>query len=151
MRELSEINTAFVALRAAGKPAALATVIGVEGSAYRRPGARMLIAEDGRTWGGVSGGCRERDAASRGRGAIAAGRPFLCRYDTADEELINRGVTTGCGGTIEILLQPLTATSPGPLPTLTKLIRDAAPQRLATIVRATGDWQSLAGVSFADD
>src|SRR5690242_19755077 len=85
MKELLDIVAAFEMLCAAGKPAALATVIGVEGSSYRRPGARMLVTEDGRTWGGVSGGCLERDVAARARGVIATGRPIICRYDTGDD------------------------------------------------------------------
>src|ERR1700733_2207893 len=116
MRELSEISTAFAALRAAGKPAALATVIGVEGSSYRRPGARMLVAEDGRTWGGVSGGCLERDVARRARGVIDTGRSVRCRYDTADDDLISHGTSTGCGGAIELYIQRLDGEQPGPIP-----------------------------------
>ena len=81
MKELADILVAFDALCAEGKPAALATVIAVEGSAYRRPGARMLVAEDGRTWGGVSGGCLEQDVARRARGVIDTGKAVRFRYD----------------------------------------------------------------------
>ena len=98
MKEFSEIVAAFESLCAAGKSAALATVIGVEGSSYRRPGARMLIAEDGRIWGGVSGGCLERDVAARGRGVTATGRPIVCRYDTGDDEVPSVGVLRRAAG-----------------------------------------------------
>lgn len=107
MRDWADIVKAYTALQANGKPAALATVVRVEGSAYRRPGARMLVTEDGQTWGGVSGGCLERDVADRARGVIVSGQPYVYRYDTADDELIARGVSTGCGGTIDVLIQPL--------------------------------------------
>ena len=50
MKETSNILAGFESLCAEGKPAALATVVAVCGSAYRRPGARMLIAADGRAW-----------------------------------------------------------------------------------------------------
>lgn len=40
---------------------ALATIVSVEGSSYRRPGARMLMTEDRRMTGSLSGGCLERD------------------------------------------------------------------------------------------
>ena len=57
----------------------------------------MLIAEDGRIWGGVSGGCLDRDVAARGRGVISTGRPIVCRYDTGDDEVPSVGASTGCG------------------------------------------------------
>ncbi|HEX8325620.1 MAG TPA: XdhC family protein [Tepidisphaeraceae bacterium] len=148
MRELTDIVAAFAALSAEGKPSAVATVVGVEGSAYRRPGARMLIAEDGRTWGGVSGGCLERDVAARGRGVIAAGRSFLCTYDSADDELISRGVSTGCGGTIDVLIQPITANQPGPLKPMTATADDDRERDVIAVVRAGGAWQSAEGISF---
>ena len=61
MRELSGIVRAFEQTRLEDKATALASVVSVEGSAYRRPGARMLVTEDGQTTGTVSGGCLERD------------------------------------------------------------------------------------------
>ena len=130
MPELHDIVAAFEALAAEGKPSALATVVAVDGSAYRRPGARMLVAEDGRTWGGVSGGCLERDVADRARGVIAAGRPHLQRYDTTDEELIARGVSTGCGGTIDVLIQPLAPGDPL-INLLARVLRDRRPLAIA--------------------
>ncbi|MGC4032782.1 MAG: XdhC family protein [Tepidisphaeraceae bacterium] len=143
MREWRDILAAHRVLAADGKPCALATVVGVEGSAYRRPGARMLIAEDGRTWGGVSGGCLERDVAERARGVIAASRSYLHRYDTSDEELIDRGVSTGCGGTIEVFIQPLTADAQSPaLTQLHRVLTERQPLRLATVIKtpaANGD------------
>src|SRR5256885_16419512 len=101
MRELSEIVAAFEALCAEGRPAARATVVAVEGSAYRSPGARMLVAEDGRHWGGVSGGCLDRDVVRQGRGVIAAGKAVRARYETTDDEDLASGVATGCRGSVE--------------------------------------------------
>ncbi|MDB5325918.1 MAG: Xanthine and dehydrogenase maturation factor, XdhC/CoxF family [Phycisphaerales bacterium] len=150
MREWTDIVAAFNTLCEQGKACALATVVRVEGSAYRRPGARMLVAEDGRTWGGVSGGCLERDVADRARGVIAAGKPFVHRYDTSDEELIQRGVTTGCGGTIDVLIQPLSHDSPGVIPELAALLGlGGKPNNVSilTIAHATGRWASTAGLS----
>src|SRR5258706_15473807 len=98
MRELSEIMAAFEALCAEGKPAALATVIAVEGSTYRSPGARMLVAEDGRYWGGVSGGCLDRDVVLRARGVMAAGKGGRVRYETTDDEDLGGGGGRGCRG-----------------------------------------------------
>lgn len=141
MREWHDILAAYRSLAADGKPCALATVVGVEGSAYRRPGARMLIAEDGRTWGGVSGGCLERDVAERARGVIAAGRPYLHRYDTSDEELIDRGVSTGCGGTIEVFIEPVLNTDDSAVPLalrqLHRVLTERRPLGISTIVRTS--------------
>ena len=144
MRELLDILAAYDALIADQKCAALATVIQVEGSAYRRPGARMLIAEDGRTWGGVSGGCLERDVAQRGRGVIASDTPFVMRYDTSDDEQIGN-IATGCGGTVEILIQPITLQTPGPMHFFARVLADRAPVTIATVVRAGGAWKMHEG------
>src|ERR1700748_1510720 len=96
MKELAEILDAYDTLTTAGARCALATVVAVQGSSYRKPGARMLIAEDGRCWGGVSGGCLERDVARRALGVMETNRPIICRYDTADEKQ-DGGGTAGPG------------------------------------------------------
>ena len=71
MKELADILAAYGVARGTGIEMALATVVRVEGSAYRREGARMLITGDGRIIGGVSGGCLERDVVQRA-GAVMA-------------------------------------------------------------------------------
>src|SRR6476469_2027698 len=124
MHELSQILAAFEQLRAEGKPAALATVVAVSGSSYRRPGARMLIAEDGRTWGSVSGGCLERDVARRGRGVIAMGSPVLARYDTAEDADSVYVAPPGCRGVIDVFIQPLSRESPGPIPLVARVLSE---------------------------
>ncbi len=62
MKEIEDIIQSFKKAQAAGKRTALATVVHVEGSSYRRPGARMLVTEDGDLTGAISGGCLEGDA-----------------------------------------------------------------------------------------
>jgi len=64
------------------KKTALATVVLVEGSAYRRAGARMLITEDGQLTGAISGGCLEGDALRKARMVILQQEPLLVTYDT---------------------------------------------------------------------
>ncbi len=100
---------AIVAARQAAPdvPFALATVVGVEGSSYRRPGARMLIGEAGRMAGSVSGGCLEEDIICRGQQVMASGLSDLALYDTSKEEDLVFGSGLGCGGRIEILLEPV--------------------------------------------
>jgi xanthine/CO dehydrogenase XdhC/CoxF family maturation factor len=152
MRELTQIVEAFEQLCADGGAAALATVAAVEGSSYRRPGARMLVAADGRTWGGVSGGCLESDVARRGRLLIASpSLPMVCRYETGgdledeatlieDEPSLSRqpGPSLGCGGLIDILIERISAQSPGPLPALSAAVRTRRAAAVATIVRIGG-------------
>jgi len=62
MKEIRDIIKAFHEAHKLGKQTALATVVHVEGSSYRRPGARMLIEDDGQLTGAISGGCLEGDA-----------------------------------------------------------------------------------------
>src|SRR5258706_3448788 len=93
----------------------MVNVIAVEGSAYRSPGARMLVAEDGRSWGVVSGGCLDRDVVRQGRGVIAAGKAGRGRYDTTDDEDLASGVATGWRGSVGGFIEPSFAEAPGPL------------------------------------
>lgn len=83
----------------------LATVVAVEGSAYRGPGARMLIDPDGGSWGYLSGGCLEGDVRERAAGMAAEQRCALVRYDmTAPEDLV-WGLGMGCDGIVDVLIQ----------------------------------------------
>ncbi|HEV7734769.1 MAG TPA: XdhC family protein [Candidatus Binatia bacterium] len=83
--------------------ALLATVTAVRGSAYRRPGSRLLLTAAGDVVGTVSGGCLETDIARRGFWLTASGVPTMVSYDAGDED----DVGSGCGGTIDILLERL--------------------------------------------
>jgi xanthine dehydrogenase accessory factor len=85
--------------------AVLATVVRVEGSAYRRPGARMLILGDGQTIGSVSGGCLERDVVYRAGAVAAGGEPVVVKYDSVSEEEAGPAASLGCGGTVEVLIE----------------------------------------------
>src|SRR5580704_5098608 len=109
MKEVSDILSAWRECRAGGGDAALATVVSVEGSAYRRPGARMLILDDGQTIGSVSGGCIERDVLLRA-GAIRAGAPaMVARYESVSEEEAGPATSLGCGGVVDVLIESLRA------------------------------------------
>lgn len=112
MKELREILSAYEALRRQGRPAALATVVAVSGSSYRRPGARMLLTADGWVAGGVSGGCLESDVLQRARAVLESGRADIVTYDTTEDGDIMFGVGLGCRGVIQILIEPLTGHRP---------------------------------------
>jgi xanthine/CO dehydrogenase XdhC/CoxF family maturation factor len=105
MKELLEI---CAALRNLGdQPCALATVIQVEGSAYRKPGARMLLTPDGNSWGMVSGGCLEHDVLDHAHHALETGRPRVVRYDSTSDNDIIFGTGLGCNGIIDVLVEPI--------------------------------------------
>jgi xanthine/CO dehydrogenase XdhC/CoxF family maturation factor len=91
-----------------GTPAAVATVIRIEGSAYRRPGAKLLIEGTGAMQGGVSGGCLEADVKEVGLAALREGRSCTRRYETGAEADTVWGLGLGCEGRVELLVQPVT-------------------------------------------
>lgn len=107
MKELRDIVNAFDLAHAEGRQTALATVVHVEGSSYRRAGARMLICDSGSLTGAISGGCLEGDALRKARLAMAQGKPMLVTYDTTDDDDAKFGVGLGCNGIIHILIEPL--------------------------------------------
>ena len=109
MKELQDIVIAFDKATQQGKQTALATVVHVEGSSYRRAGARMLITEDGELTGAISGGCLEGDALRKARLVMTQQRSMLVTYDTTDDDDAKFGVGLGCNGIIHILIEPLFA------------------------------------------
>jgi len=109
MKETADILKAYHQAQKEGKKTALATVVKVEGSSYRRPGARMLITEDGTLTGAISGGCLEGDALRKALSAIVQQENKLITYDTTDEEDARIGVQLGCNGIVYILFEPIKA------------------------------------------
>ena len=103
MKELADI----IALARTGRiaQAALATVVRIEGSAYRRPGASLLLDAEGRRLGSVSGGCLERDVESHAQAVLATGQPRLITYDTRDDADVIFGTALGCGGLVEVFIE----------------------------------------------
>jgi len=107
MHEIVAIIKAYKQASVAGKKTALATVVHVEGSSYRRPGARMLITEEAELTGSISGGCLEGDAFRKALHVILSGKPMLVTYDTADDDDAKFGMGLGCQGVIQVLIEPL--------------------------------------------
>ena len=107
MNEIKEILRAFDNATLNGKHCALATVVQVEGSSYRRPGARMLITDDGQLTGAISGGCLEGDALLKAQYAISAQENKLVTYDSTNEDDIEVGLHLGCNGIVQILFEPI--------------------------------------------
>ena len=109
----------------------LATLVAVEGSSYRRPGARMLVAEGVRI-GSISGGCLEEDLIERSARVASSGRAELVVYDTAAEDDLLWGVGLGCHGIVRILLEPL-AGCPDWAGALAENFRSGRPTELAVV------------------
>jgi xanthine dehydrogenase accessory factor len=102
-----EVFDALRAWHAEGRRLALATLVDAAGSAPRPIGARLLVADDGRMAGSVSGGCVEGAVISEALRAIDDGRSRLLHYGISDEASWDVGLT--CGGEIDVFLEPLDA------------------------------------------
>lgn len=127
---MSEIRSIALEGRAAaerGEAAALATLLSARGSSFRRPGARVLFLA-GRHAGAISGGCLERDLAERVPAVLATGRARMIAVDTGDSGDALWGTASGCGGAIEIILEPLT---PERLAALEAIVAEHAERRIA--------------------
>lgn len=107
MRELDRIITQYELLKQDETESVLATVVHVEGSSYRKAGARMLIDEFGNITGAISGGCLEGDALRKALHALHQQKNKLVTYDTSDEDDAVIGAQLGCNGIIQVLFEPL--------------------------------------------
>ncbi|WP_199611630.1 XdhC family protein [Flocculibacter collagenilyticus] len=85
----------------------LATIVNIEGSSYRKPGARMLINSLGQYKGMLSGGCLEADILLNAKTVIDENASRTIRYDMANDEDSAWALGVGCGGIVDILLQPV--------------------------------------------
>lgn len=134
MNEIRQILLRARALRDRGEAAVLATVVAVEGSAYRREGARMLIERDGRLTGILSGGCLERDLATRAGEVLHRGEPALATYDLRAPDEVLWGLGLGCGGKVTLLLEALSADAGthSPLVPFEQVERERTPREVVT-------------------
>ncbi|WP_264537963.1 XdhC family protein [Flavobacterium sp. N1736] len=105
MKEITEILNAYSQAKLEGKKAALATVVKVEGSSYRQPGARMLVIEDGFLTGAISGGCLEGDALRKALLSIHQQQNKLIIYNTNNDDDLELGLQLGCNGVVHILFE----------------------------------------------
>jgi xanthine dehydrogenase accessory factor len=104
--EIAEVLWAIESLSARGQRMALATIVAVKGSTYRRPGARVLVPESGPMVGNISGGCLEGEVQDVAREVMETGTPRLLSFDlTADDEAV-WGWGLGCNGVIDVFVEP---------------------------------------------
>lgn len=136
MKELREILQAVDDGLARGERMALATIVGVQGSTYRREGARLLITASGSMVGNISGGCLEGDVAVVADEVMGDAMPRLATYDlTADDDLV-WGLGLGCNGKVDVFVETVEGTG---------LLRDSVRRALdeertiaiAVVVRGT--------------
>ena len=141
MNEVRALVEAFDAANIRGERCALATVVSVEGSSYRRPGARMLVCESGIHTGTISAGCLESDVVEHAKRVLQTGAAKLVEYNTAttsDEEAWGLGL--GCNGVVRVLVEPLASGSPciEALRRSCEARPDAEPVSMATVYDVDG-------------
>ncbi|GLX47608.1 hypothetical protein Shyhy01_05580 [Streptomyces hygroscopicus subsp. hygroscopicus] len=115
-----------------GRDFAVATVVGVGGSAPRQPGAALAVDADGTAIGSVSGGCVEGAVYELCRQALRDGETVLERFGYSDEDAFAVGLT--CGGVIDILVAPVRAVDPA-RPVIAAALAAAARGEAAALAR----------------
>ena len=145
MKEIRAIANAYDNLDKACTQAAMATVVRVEGSSYRRTGARMLVMDNGIWVGGISGGCLEGDALKRARLAITKSTASLITYDTSEDDAHQIGVGLGCNGIIDVLFTPLDYNDKNnPVEILKACIQGKRQTNiLITVTHIKGEWKNI--------
>ncbi|RYE90736.1 MAG: XdhC family protein, partial [Myxococcales bacterium] len=137
MSELRALLASSSALRQAGRPFLLATVVGVQGSSYRRPGARMILADDAVVAGSVSAGCLEADLVRRGWWRTDGRAAALVTYDSvSSDDDLGWGLGLGCNGVVELLLERSDAGLPDPLAWHARCLAAERSGCLVTVVRS---------------
>jgi len=111
---------------------ALATVVGVRGSAPRQPGASMAVSVDGEAIGSVSGGCVEGAVYELATEVLETGEPVLQTYGISDDEAFAVGLT--CGGILDILVRPIDTTSAPTFTAAAESIKAQEPVAVATVI-----------------
>lgn len=139
MKEIQTIVAAYRDhLRQDSGIVALATVVSVKGSVYRRPGARMLISTHGHSLGAISGGCLEGDVVERASQVMTSGQSQLVVYDTTSDGDTVWGLGMGCNGEVQVLIEPVSPTAdPHPITMLETLLSQSLPLVWATVVKTT--------------
>ncbi|MEV0092301.1 XdhC/CoxI family protein [Streptomyces sp. NPDC050738] len=141
MKDIAERLSAW---RAAGQAFAVASVVRTSGSAPREPGAALAVNAEGEAVGSVSGGCVEGAVYALCEEAIAGGRTVVETFGYSDTDAFAVGLT--CGGTLEVLIEPVAADAATPLARAIDLIAAGTPVALARVV---GGPAALLGTALA--
>ncbi|CAM2068129.1 XdhC family protein [Sulfidibacter corallicola] len=105
MKDTQLLQNGLARYRREGLEVVMATVVEVDGPAYRGPGARLLVGSDGSTVGAISGGCLESDIREHALAIMESGNTRLVTYDASGDEELLWGLGTGCGGLIRVFLE----------------------------------------------
>ncbi len=134
MKEIKSIVNAYSKIDFSSTKAALVTLVGIQGSSYRRTGARMLVLSNGNYFGGISGGCLEGDALRRAQKAIFKNKPSIVTYDTTQDDAHEIGVGLGCNGIIDVLITPLNNDNEDPVHLLSAVSETRQPRAIISII-----------------
>lgn len=144
MSELGDIIAAYRKSEEEKSSTVLATVVKVEGSSYRLPGARMLVSEYGEITGAISGGCLEGDALRRAMLALNQQTNKLVTYDTTNEADESIGIQLGCNGIVHILFEYIDSEDLyNPIALLEKLLDQRVPAVITTVFSLDRNTQQL--------
>lgn len=145
MKGLLEV---LASLASAREPAVLATLVGVKGSSYRAPGARMVMDSGGGRTGVLSAGCLETDLQARVASVLAGSGPQVPTFDLGSDLDLVWGTGMGCAGRAEVLLEAVQPGPPAPWMSLcSRLLERRGSGVLATVFRTRGD---AGGVAAGD-
>jgi xanthine dehydrogenase accessory factor len=137
-QELAHILDRVLGYAPASRSAALAVVVSISRSAYRRPGAKLLIDGDGGFIGGVSGGCLEEDVREIGLEVMRTASSRVLHYDTGSDETTLWGLGLGCDGEVDILVQPISDGPDGLWRCVRALLEADRPFALSKLVEEGG-------------
>ena len=136
MKDLQAIVAHLSAPESTGDSAVLATLVAVEGSSYRRAGARLLVTSAGARIGSISGGCLEEDVLNHAISVFKSGQAELVVYDTTSENDLIWGVGLGCHGIARVLIEKLQSGSSWPSALATNL-REQRATEIAVVWKAS--------------
>lgn len=118
----------------------LGLVLETAGSTYRKPGALMLIAEDGNYAGLLSGGCLEGDLREHANAVRTSGEPRVVSYDLRGPDDLLWGLGVGCEGAMNIALVRVSASNDWqPLAHLSASLQAHRATAVGVVIEASGD------------
>jgi xanthine dehydrogenase accessory factor len=135
MKELRNIIETIEGLK---EPAALATLVRVKGSSYRKPGARMVFGPEGMRQGLISAGCLETDVLARVESVLAGAKPQLTVYDMGSDLDLVWGTGMGCEGKVEVLLERVSQVQPW-MPLCQRMLDSRQSGVVATVFECRGE------------
>ncbi|MFJ2577733.1 XdhC family protein [Kitasatospora aureofaciens] len=141
---MQDIAEQLQAWHTSGRSFAVATVVGVSGSAPRDPGAALAVDAAGEAIGSVSGGCVEGAVYELCQAAIESGEPVLERFGYSDEDAFAVGLT--CGGILDVFVQPVVPGADAGLDAGIAYIASGTPVALARVIAGPG---GLVGATVA--